>query len=88
VPTKRVLSRDREGAVNATDGLRTGLFMGKLSQIPLDQDTISRLNSRPVALVTGVSRGIGRSIAIELAWSQAVAGRYKSQYDMAQKASL
>ena len=35
-------------------------------------------------MVTGVSRGIGRSIAIELTRSHAVVGTYKSRHDMAQ----
>lgn len=42
------------------------------------------MNPRPVALVTGASRGIGRSIAIELVRTHAVVGTYKSRRDMAQ----
>ena len=36
-----------------------------------------------VAIVTGASRGIGRSIAIELARTHAVVGTYKTRGDMA-----
>lgn len=42
------------------------------------------MNPRPIALVTGASRGIGRSIAIELARTHAVVGTYKTRQDMAQ----
>ena len=37
------------------------------------------MNGRPVAVVTGASRGIGRGIAAELARTHTVVGTYKSQ---------
>ena len=39
---------------------------------------------RPVALVTGASRGIGRGIAVELARTHAVIGTYKGRRDAAE----
>jgi NAD(P)-dependent dehydrogenase (short-subunit alcohol dehydrogenase family) len=42
------------------------------------------MTARPVALVTGASRGIGRSIAIELSRTHAVVGTYHLRHDMAQ----
>src|SRR5262245_35096059 len=42
------------------------------------------MSPRPVALVIGASRGIGRSIAIELVRTHTVVGTYKARHDMAQ----
>lgn len=42
-------------------------------------------HQRPVAVVTGASRGIGRAIAVELAKSHMVVGTYRSQEDEARK---
>jgi|SRR5215469_15312284 len=42
------------------------------------------MTARPVALVTGASRGIGRGIAIELSRTHAVVGTYQARHDMAQ----
>jgi 3-oxoacyl-[acyl-carrier protein] reductase len=41
------------------------------------------LADRPLALVTGASRGIGRGIAIELSKTHQVAGTYRSRQDAA-----
>jgi NAD(P)-dependent dehydrogenase (short-subunit alcohol dehydrogenase family) len=39
--------------------------------------------SRPIALITGASRGIGRAIAIELASTHSVVGTYRGRQDAA-----
>jgi NAD(P)-dependent dehydrogenase (short-subunit alcohol dehydrogenase family) len=39
---------------------------------------------KPVALITGASRGIGRSIAIELAKTHRIAGTYRGRHDAAE----
>lgn len=41
-------------------------------------------NERPIALVTGASRGIGRGIAIELAKTHQVIGTYRGRRDAAE----
>lgn len=40
-------------------------------------------NPKPVALITGASRGIGRAIALELASTHQIAGTYRSRKDAA-----
>jgi 3-oxoacyl-[acyl-carrier protein] reductase len=40
--------------------------------------------SRPVAIVTGASRGIGRGIALELAKTHAVIATYRGRLDAAE----
>jgi NAD(P)-dependent dehydrogenase (short-subunit alcohol dehydrogenase family) len=42
------------------------------------------MNGRPVAVVTGASRGIGRGIALELAKTHAVVGTYRGRRDAAE----
>jgi 3-oxoacyl-[acyl-carrier protein] reductase len=42
------------------------------------------MNARPVAIVTGASRGIGRGIAIELASTHSVVGTYRGRLDAAE----
>jgi NAD(P)-dependent dehydrogenase (short-subunit alcohol dehydrogenase family) len=44
----------------------------------------SASHARPVAVVTGASRGIGRAIAVELARSHAVVATYKGRRDAAE----
>ncbi len=44
----------------------------------------SRIGAKPVALITGASRGIGRAIAIELAGTHQVVGTYRSRADAAE----
>jgi 3-oxoacyl-[acyl-carrier protein] reductase len=46
------------------------------------------MNPRPIALVTGASRGIGRSIAVELVRTHAVVGTYRAREDLAQALSV
>ncbi len=41
-------------------------------------------DSKPVALVTGASRGIGRAIAVELSSTHRVVGTYRGRRDMAE----
>jgi NAD(P)-dependent dehydrogenase (short-subunit alcohol dehydrogenase family) len=45
------------------------------------------MNPRPIALVTGASRGIGRSIAVELVRTHLVVGTYREREDLAQALS-
>jgi NAD(P)-dependent dehydrogenase (short-subunit alcohol dehydrogenase family) len=40
-------------------------------------------NTRPIALITGASRGIGRAIAMELAKTHHIVGTYRSRRDAA-----
>jgi 3-oxoacyl-[acyl-carrier protein] reductase len=42
------------------------------------------MSERPVAIVTGASRGIGRAIAVELSRTHAVVGAYNSRRDAAE----
>ena len=42
------------------------------------------MSARPVALVTGASRGIGRGIALELAKTHTVAATYLGRQDAAE----
>jgi 3-oxoacyl-[acyl-carrier protein] reductase len=42
------------------------------------------LSSRPVAVITGASRGIGRGVAIELAKTHCIVGTYKGRLDAAE----
>jgi 3-oxoacyl-[acyl-carrier protein] reductase len=42
------------------------------------------LSSRPVAVITGASRGIGRGVAIELAKTHRIVGTYKGRLDAAE----
>ena len=42
------------------------------------------MENKPVALVTGASRGIGRAIAVELARTHAVLGTYRGRLDAAE----
>src|SRR5438093_1472834 len=41
-------------------------------------------SSKPVALITGASRGIGRAIAVELASTHQIVGTYRSRRDAAE----
>jgi NAD(P)-dependent dehydrogenase (short-subunit alcohol dehydrogenase family) len=45
---------------------------------------MSNLSDRPVALVTGASRGIGRAIAVELARTHRVLATYRARRDAAE----
>jgi 3-oxoacyl-[acyl-carrier protein] reductase len=42
------------------------------------------LNTRPVAVITGASRGIGRGVAIELSKTHRIVGTYKGRLDAAE----
>src|ERR1039458_6038007 len=46
---------------------------------------MSDLSSRPVAVVTGGSRGIGRAVAAELARAHQVVATYRSRRDCAER---
>ena len=43
-----------------------------------------RTDTKPVALITGASRGIGRAIAVELATTHQIVGTYRSRRDAAE----
>ena len=46
---------------------------------------MSEVSSRPVAVVTGGSRGIGRAIATELARTHQVVATYRTRRDAAER---
>ena len=51
---------------------------------PATLSKMSNLSDRPVALVTGASRGIGRAIAVELARTHRVLATYRARRDSAE----